>query len=42
VAYSAGELANHKGRKWQARYWTKGNEPGTADVWADQGVAACH
>ncbi|MNU01811.1 carbohydrate-binding protein [Aeromonas media] len=42
VAYNAGDLTNHNGRKWKAQYWTKGDEPGKAAVWVDQGAASCN
>ncbi|WP_323070303.1 carbohydrate-binding protein, partial [Aeromonas jandaei] len=41
VAYNGGELTNHNGRRWQARWWTQGNEPGKHGVWLDVGAASC-
>ena len=32
---------NHKGRRYRASYWTKGDEPGTAAVWTDIGASTC-
>ena len=41
VAYNGGELTNHNGRQWKAKWWTQGNEPGKHDVWLDVGAASC-
>ena len=32
---------NHKGRRYRASHWTKGDEPGTAAVWTDIGASTC-
>ncbi|MCP2261858.1 chitinase family 18 (EC:3.2.1.14) [Streptoalloteichus tenebrarius] len=40
-AYNGGETVSHKGRKWRAKWWTQGEEPGTTGewgVWSDQGA----
>jgi chitinase len=39
--YTGGNEVSHKGRKWRAQWWTKGEEPGTTGewgVWRDQGA----
>ncbi|MEV6237976.1 family 20 glycosylhydrolase [Lentzea sp. NPDC051838] len=39
--YNGGELVSHNGHKWTAKWWTKGEEPGTTGqwgVWRDDGV----
>lgn len=42
VAYVQNAKTSHNGHSWQARFWTRGDEPGTADPnwgpWADLGV----
>nr|WP_237467898.1 glycosyl hydrolase family 18 protein [Vibrio stylophorae] len=32
--YNTGDEVSHKGAKYTAKWWTKGEEPGTSDVWA--------
>jgi len=39
--YNGGNEVSHKGRKWQAKWWTQGQEPGTTGewgVWKDLGA----
>ncbi|MEU9333401.1 glycosyl hydrolase family 18 protein [Streptomyces sp. NPDC048290] len=39
--YGTGTVVSHKGRSWKAKWWTKGEEPGTTGewgVWQDQGA----
>nr|WP_045310315.1 family 20 glycosylhydrolase [Lentzea aerocolonigenes] len=39
--YNGGELVSHNGHKWTAKWWTRGEEPGTTGqwgVWRDDGV----
>ena len=31
--YNSGDEVSHNGNKYQAKWWTQGNEPGSADVW---------
>lgn len=38
AVYVSGNLASHNNRTWRARWWTQGETPGAADVWADQGA----
>ncbi|HEU4421032.1 MAG TPA: glycosyl hydrolase family 18 protein [Pilimelia sp.] len=38
TVYTGGQEVTHNGRKWRAKWWTQGETPGTADVWADQGA----
>ena len=36
-----GNVVSHNGHKWTAKWWTKGEEPGTTGqwgVWRDDGV----
>ncbi|MEV4973916.1 glycoside hydrolase family 19 protein [Streptomyces scopuliridis] len=37
AVYTGGNVASYNGRNWSAKWWTQGETPGTADVWADQG-----
>ena len=37
TAYTGGSLVSFNGHTWKAKWWTQGETPGTADVWADQG-----
>ncbi|SMC85403.1 glycoside hydrolase family 19 protein [Kibdelosporangium aridum] len=36
--YTGGMTASHNGRNWSAKWWTQNETPGSAAVWADQGV----
>ncbi|MBW4720022.1 chitinase C-terminal domain-containing protein [Saccharothrix obliqua] len=31
--YNGGNQVSHKGNKWQAKWWTQGDEPGTTGEW---------
>ena len=37
AVYTGGNTASYNGHNWSAKWWTQGETPGTADVWADQG-----
>jgi chitinase len=37
AVYQGGSLVTHDSHTWQAKWWTQGETPGTADVWANQG-----
>jgi chitinase len=39
--YNGGNEVSHRGKRWQAKWWTQGEEPGTTGewgVWRDQGA----
>ena len=39
--YTASDKVSHNGKKWQAKWWTRNNEPGTTGqwgVWLDLGI----
>jgi chitinase len=38
TAYVGGTQVSYNGHTWQAKWWTQGETPGSADVWADQGA----
>jgi chitin-binding protein len=41
AVYTGGAVVSHAGRRWQAQWWTQGEEPGTTGqwgVWRDQGA----
>jgi len=41
AVYTGGAVVSHNGRRWQAQWWTQGEEPGTTGqwgVWRDQGA----
>jgi chitinase len=40
TAYSGGAVVSYNAHTWKAKWWTQGETPGTADVWADQGTCA--
>ncbi|WP_428964913.1 glycosyl hydrolase family 18 protein [Micromonospora fluostatini] len=40
TAYSGGARVSHAGRTWSAKWWTQGETPGSAAVWADEGPCA--
>ncbi|MEU8709414.1 glycoside hydrolase family 19 protein [Streptomyces sp. NPDC048565] len=35
--YVGGGSASYDGHNWSAQWWTQNEQPGTSDVWADQG-----
>ncbi|WP_333771614.1 glycoside hydrolase family 19 protein [Streptomyces sp. IBSBF 2435] len=35
--YTGGMSASYNSHNWSAKWWTQGETPGAADVWADQG-----
>ena len=35
--YTGGMEATYNGHTWKAKWWTQGETPGNADVWADEG-----
>ena len=35
--YVGGNMVTFNGHAWRAKWWTQGERPGAADVWADQG-----
>jgi chitinase len=37
TVYVGGNLVSYNGHTWRAKWWTQGETPGAADVWADQG-----
>ncbi|MDT9699422.1 chitinase C-terminal domain-containing protein [Streptomyces sp. P17] len=40
--YGGGSTVSHKGRSWKAKWWTKGEEPGTTGEWGVwQDLGAC-
>ncbi|MFF0658169.1 chitinase C-terminal domain-containing protein [Micromonospora tulbaghiae] len=40
TAYSGGATVSYGGRTWSAKWWTQGETPGSAAVWADQGACS--
>lgn len=38
--YTGGMTASYNSRNWSAKWWTLGETPGSADVWADQGTCS--
>lgn len=38
--YTGGARVSHRGRQWEARWWTQNNEPGTGDTWKDLGACS--
>jgi chitinase len=36
--YTGGQVVSYNGHTWKAKWWTQGETPGRADVWADQGA----
>ncbi|WP_392671484.1 glycoside hydrolase family 19 protein [Streptomyces sp. LN785] len=35
--YTGGGAASYNGHNWTAKWWTQNEQPGSSDVWADQG-----
>jgi chitinase len=40
TVYAAPTLVTHNGHHWRNKWWTQGETPGVADVWADQGTCS--
>src|SRR5206468_2711652 len=40
LAYTGGQTVSYGGHTWKAKWWTQGDPPGSADVWADQGTCS--
>jgi chitinase len=40
TVYVGGNQVSYNGHTWQAKWWTQGETPGSADVWADQGACS--
>ncbi|WNI15840.1 glycoside hydrolase family 19 protein [Actinacidiphila sp. ITFR-21] len=38
AVYTGGMAASYNSHNWSAKWWTQGETPGAADVWADQGA----
>lgn len=38
AVYVGGDTVSHTGRRYRAKWWTKGETPGSSDVWEDLGV----
>ncbi|GAA4060031.1 chitinase C-terminal domain-containing protein [Nonomuraea soli] len=38
--YTGGQRVSHKGKVWEARWWSQNNEPGTNDVWREVGLCS--
>ena len=38
AVYTGGMAASYNSHNWTAKWWTQGETPGAADVWADQGA----
>ncbi|GAA2362848.1 glycosyl hydrolase family 18 protein [Dactylosporangium salmoneum] len=38
TAYTGGAVVSYNGHTWKAQWWTQGETPGSAAVWADQGA----
>ncbi|WP_338043356.1 carbohydrate-binding protein, partial [Nonomuraea lactucae] len=38
AVYTGGASVSHNGHNWSAKWWTQGDTPGSADVWADKGA----
>jgi chitinase len=38
AVYVGGNQVSYNSHTWQAKWWTQGETPGAADVWADQGA----
>ncbi|MER7007392.1 chitinase [Dactylosporangium sp. NPDC000555] len=38
TAYNGGATVSYNGHKWTAKWWTQGETPGIASVWADNGA----
>jgi len=40
TAYTGGQSVSYLGHTWNAKWWTQGETPGSADVWVDQGACS--
>lgn len=39
AVYTGGDTVSYQGRKYRAKWWTKGDTPGISDVWEEIGTA---
>lgn len=39
AVYTGGDTVSYQGRRYRAKWWTQGEEPGSSDVWEDLGIA---
>ena len=37
AVYPGGDTISYRGRQYRAKWWTRGETPGTSDVWEDSG-----
>lgn len=38
AVYTGGDTVSYQGRRYRARWWTQGENPGGSDVWEDLGI----
>lgn len=38
TVYTGGNTVSYNGHNWSAKWWTQNQQPGSADVWTDQGA----
>lgn len=38
AVYTGGDTVSHQDRRYRAKWWTQGEEPGGSDVWEDLGI----
>lgn len=38
AVYTGGDTVCYQGRRYQAKWWTQGEQPGGSDVWEDLGI----
>lgn len=38
AVYVGGDTVSYQGRRYRARWWTQGEQPGSSDVWEDLGI----
>lgn len=38
AVYTGGDVVSYQGRRYRAKWWTQGEQPGSSDVWEDLGI----
>jgi len=39
AVYTGGDVVSYQGRRYRAKWWTQGEQPGSSDVWENLGIA---
>ena len=39
AVYTGGDVVSYQGRRYRAKWWTQGEQPGSSDIWENLGIA---